>query len=204
MIDILNTIFKDDYNLEEVKKHNNRLYDFVNRNSNTLFVTIGDSWTYGYRLDEELYTDDLIAKNNYRINHTYGNIISDYFKYDYLNLCVPAINNIWMLKKYKQLKDIQHKLPYNNVLYFITLTEYGREIYTDFDWDEELHSYYYPQANTAKELAINLSEYISKQFLMYNDENLHLGINYVDNLYSDELKHNMLKQSWLEIILNKK
>ena len=138
MFELLEQTFVSDYSLPEVIKHK-RLYDFVPRDSDTLFVSIGDSWTYGYRLDDE----------GDRVSLTYGHYVSEILNADFLNLAVPATSNCWMLKKYQQLCSIADKLPYKEIKVFITLTEYGREILTDDDWDEQLNANY-KTAETAK------------------------------------------------------
>jgi hypothetical protein len=183
--DILDELFKADFQAPEAQDAG-RVYDFVSRDSDILFVTIGDSWTYGWRLDEE----------GDRVSLTYGNLISEAIGADYLNIAFPATNNLWMLEKYLQLSSIKHN--YSKIEVFITFTEYGREISTDFDLDPELNDLY-RKATSARELAQALADYTSSKLPV--SVNLHCGVNYVDNLYTHSC---FVNNSWLETILDKK
>jgi len=190
---IIDNLFADDYSLHEVVKHDNRLYDYVNCNSDTLFITIGDSWTYGYRLDGE----------GDRVELSYGNIISKRVGCDYFNLSIPAINNTWMVDKFIQLANAN--LGYKDVYVFICLTEFGRELNTEFDMDPQIHDLY-RQSKSCKDVAPCLAQYNSSRLLKNLKSNVHLmlGCNYISNLYPTDLQKYFLPMSWLEVLTKSK
>ena len=196
--EILHKEFESDFALEEVCKANGRLYDFVSVKSNCLFVTIGDSWTYGARLAEESNNDD-----NFRIDNCYGNLVSKSLNADFLNLSVPGINNLWMVNKYLQLIGIADLLQYERIDVFITLTEFGREIGSNFDLDPVLNDGY-RSATTPREVALALGEYEAQRILanLHPKVHLHLGCNYVSNIYPNSLQKFFVPQTWLEVLLD--
>ena len=60
-------------------------FDFVDRNSDTLVVTVGDSWTWGADLDSDL-----------RLQQVYGNLVSHHLSADFLNLGQSGSNNFFI------------------------------------------------------------------------------------------------------------
>jgi hypothetical protein len=197
--DIFNNTFEQDFALEEVQKIKGRLYDFVPTGSRRLFVSVGDSWTYGARLAEE------DANNHqYRVSHCYGSLIGQALGADFLNLAVPGINNLWMINKYLQLVDIADILPYDSIDVFVTLTESGREIGTDFDLDPILNDGY-RQATTPRQVAQALANYEATRILanLHPKVTLHLGCNYVTNIYPESLQPFFMPRTWLEVLLDR-
>lgn len=196
--DIFNNTFEQDFALEEVQKIKGRLYDFVPTGSRRLFVSVGDSWTYGARLAEEDANND-----QYRVSHCYGSLIGQALGADFLNLAVPGINNLWMINKYLQLVDIADILPYDSIDVFVTLTESGREIGTDFDLDPILNDGY-RQATTPRQVAQALANYEAGRILanLHPKVTLHLGCNYVTNIYPESLQTFFMPRTWLEVLLD--
>jgi hypothetical protein len=197
--DIFNQTFKQDFALEEVQKIKGRLYDFVPASSRRLFVSIGDSWTYGARLAEEDANND-----QYRVSHCYGALASQALGADFLNLAVPGINNLWMINKYLQLVNIADLLEYDCIDVFVTLTESGREIGTDFDLDPILNDGY-RQATTPRQVAQALANYEADRILanQHPKVKLHLGCNYVTNIYPESLQSFFVPRTWLEVLLDR-
>jgi hypothetical protein len=196
--DLLNSASPTDLELEEVKKVSHRgSYDLVESGKSRLLVTIGDSWTYGWRLNEEFANDP----EQGRITHCYGYLLAKHYGADSLNWSIPAINNLWMVDKYRTLIDLADNLDYDEILVFITLTEYGREIYTEFDSDPELNTMY-SQCNRPTDLARALSTYLSARLLQHSHPKiqLRLGLNYVNNLYSQDLATKFISPSWIECL----
>lgn len=198
--DLLDHHCSSDFNLEQVVKLSTRgPYDLLENNSNILLVTIGDSWTYGARLNEEFPADP----DRGRVEHCYGYQLAKYLKADFLNYSVPGANNLWMVDRYKSLLQLADQLHYEKIIVFIGLTEYGREISTDFDLDPVLNDRY-RLAKTPRDLAVVLSQYISDQLLsnLHPKINLILGLNYINNIYPVELSSYFLDKIWLECILD--
>jgi len=184
----------DDTNLTEVKNLKERgPFDFVCRNSETLFVTIGDSWTYGARLDEEDLSD-----SGFRIKNTYGYTISKHLNTDFLNISVPGINNLWMIEKLELL--IKNVSDYKNVRVILMMTEYGREFNTNFDMDPKLNQIY-KNCNSAYEVIKSTTAHYSNRIEKCSSNKVKIDIftNYVSNIYKNGKQTN-----WLEILCNKK
>lgn len=194
--DQLNAIFSKDFELEESTWRGP--FDFVERGSKNLFVTIGDSWTFGWRLDEETSTD----KDRYRIDHTYGGVISQQLGWDFLNVSIPASNNLWMIEKFQQICANADQLGYERIKVFITLTEYGREFYTDFDGAPALQESY-KSCQTPDDVARAISKHVADLVLENSNIEVNLGINYVSNLYPENLQSKIVPRSWLEILCDK-
>jgi hypothetical protein len=84
---------------------------------------------------------------------------------------------------------------------FITLTEYGREFFTDFE-DEIAPGVFekYKKCNRAVDIAQALGDQVAEILNIDSMVELETGINYVSNLYPDSLR--VLPRSWLEVIKN--
>lgn len=190
-----------DFNLDMVIKMGQRgAYDLIETNSDTLLVTIGDSWTYGARLDEE-FPDD---PERGRIEHCYGYHLAQHLKADFLNYSIPGANNLWMIDRYRTICELAEQSDYKNIIVFIGLTEYGREISTDFDLDPALNDLY-RLAKTPRDLAVALSQHITNQLLSTHNPKIKLvlGLNYINNIYPTELAPYFVDKIWLECILGK-
>jgi len=93
-------------------------YDFVARQSKSLCVTVGESWTWGA---------DLLD----RTRDVYGNTLSLELDADWLNLGLPGVGNHFIARKVCELDQIE--LEYDNVYVFCTFTELGRQLDSNYD-----------------------------------------------------------------------
>ena len=184
-----NNLFQKDFDLPESRWRG--VFDYHNQGQSNLLITIGDSWTYGWRLDADK-----------RVQQCYGGLVAKHYGYDFLNLSLPASNNLWMLEKYQQLCANADQISYDKILIVVTLTEFGREFWTDFDHDPELHQLY-KQASTARGIAQALANYTAHKFLSCSHPKVELvlGINYVSNIYPKTLLPLQLPSTWLEVLL---
>ena len=98
------------------------LFDFVSRNSDTLLVTIGASWTYGSELDPDL-----------RSTTVFGSQLAQRMSADWLNLAIPAQGNFWIAHMVERLSAIISKLNYSNIYCVCTFTDPTRWFNTQFD-----------------------------------------------------------------------
>lgn len=204
-LNAIDKIFDDqDRSLDEVINLGSRgCFDFVDRGSQKLVVTIGDSWTFGWRLPEEV-DGDHSQKEHHRISNTFGWHISQARDADYLNISVPACNNIWMTKKFCELAKIADEVSYTDIEVIMMMTEYGREFHTDFDFDPE-YGEIYQSCESIHDVALGLSQHIVSQLKQHQHDkiSLTLATNYVDYLYPQS-SIRRLDRSWLEILLNQK
>lgn len=103
---------------------NRNYYHEVDRSSNTLVITVGDSWTWGDALGKTTVNYD---DYEYRTEHIYGNILSNAIGADFINLGFPGFDNMRIMR---ELLDIYPTLTrtYNKCYIIFTLTESGREL----------------------------------------------------------------------------
>lgn len=88
-------------------------FDFVSRNSKNLLVTVGESWVWGAGLRN-------------RLHETFGNVVSDFFGWDWLNLGQPGASNFYIAERVEELANIIAKLDYDHVTTLCVFTEVGR------------------------------------------------------------------------------
>lgn len=96
----------------------------VDRNSNTLVIAAGDSWTWGDRLGKTTLTYD---DREHRTKHVYGSIVADALGADFINLGFPGRDNMYIMHS---LLDIFPTLTrtYKTCYIIFSLTESGREL----------------------------------------------------------------------------
>lgn len=97
--------------------------DFVSRNSDTLLVTVGDSWTWGAGLDSKQ-----------RKTQVWGNLVSVMIGADWLNLAQPGQSNQWMANRCRELYNISAELEYKKIVVVVVFTGAARSLDQDFDY----------------------------------------------------------------------
>ena len=97
-------------------------FDFVDKSSDSLLVTVGESWTWGSFL-----------KN--RLDEVFGNLVSTHFGWDWLNLAQPGSSNFFIAERVEELAKIAHQLEYKSIMIVCVFTEVGR----GFDSHHDLH-----------------------------------------------------------------
>lgn len=94
------------------------IYHEVFRGSSSLIITVGDSWTWGESLGDDLT----------RTKQIYGNHITEEFKSDWINVGVSAGSNSLIISKFFDVILSQLEMQYEEILVILTLTELGREL----------------------------------------------------------------------------
>ena len=115
-------------------------YDYVDRNSDTLLVTIGDSWTWGSGICNH-YTDAVNSTaedNDFRKKHLYGNLVSKERNWNWLNLCFYSAGNQWIANKVFELRALSPLLDFKEIIVMINFTSTGRWFNT---WQDSLTDY---------------------------------------------------------------
>jgi hypothetical protein len=97
--------------------------DFVSRNSDTLLVTVGDSWTWGASLNPSK-----------RKTQVWGNLVSEMIGADWLNLAQPGQSNQWMANRCRELYNISAELEYKKIVVVVVFTGAARSLDQDFDY----------------------------------------------------------------------
>lgn len=122
--------------------HNEQIwpYDYVDRGSDTLLVTIGDSWTWGAGIDGGIKDAETMTKqeNTFRVNNLYGNIISRDRDWNWLNLGIYSAGNQWIANKVFELRALEPLLKFKKIVVMCVLTSVGRWFYT---WQDSLVDY---------------------------------------------------------------
>lgn len=102
-------------------------FNFADRASDTLIVTVGDSWTWGSDLAES-NSDDA-----YRVQHLYGNLITQELNTDWLNLGLSATSNWWLTGMVEELAQLIPQLTYQQIHVICVFTGVGRWFHTQYD-----------------------------------------------------------------------
>lgn len=100
-------------------------YHEKDRVSDTLLMTVGDSWTWGDSLGNTsagLGRDD----RSYRLSKIYGNLVADDLVLDHINIGLPGLSNFDMLQRFRRVHAGLTR-SYQKVYVVFTLTEIGRD-----------------------------------------------------------------------------
>jgi lysophospholipase L1-like esterase len=97
-------------------------FNFVDRGSKHLVVTVGDSWTWGSDLSQDT-----------RLQQLYGNLIARHLAADFLNLAQPGTNNFFIAERVEELGAIVNQLGYEKIYLICTFTETGRSFNSHHD-----------------------------------------------------------------------
>jgi hypothetical protein len=189
-----------------------KLFDFVDRKSNTLVVTIGDSWTWGADLTQCLLNGTHLSRltdDDYRIHHVFGNQVANSLSADFLNLGESGSGNWHIYKKIQELQTIADQLAYKKVIVISVVTELGRDFNSCNDLDVDyrswllnnIHDYkdYYKffefiNSHIAQKIHDVISKFDSKFHWLFAN-------NFVDPIGVDVLKPWWVPQTWLQIII---
>lgn len=188
-----------------------KLFDFVDRRSKTLVVSIGDSWTWGADLTQEnikVAHLDRTKDDEYRIKHVYGNVLAHRIGADFLNLGEPGSGNWYIEKKLKELFAIQHRLNYDRVLVIAVFTDLGRDFNSHNDVEIDYRSWLLDNIRSSgdyyeflKFVNYNISQSIYKIIPNFFDRYQFIfSTNFVDPIGYDLLDPWFLPKTWLEII----
>lgn len=160
---------------------------YLNRSSDTVLVTAGDSWTYGDSLGATKVRNG-IDDTEYRLANVYGATMSARLDCDWINLALPGGSNALILD---WLESLLPKLKYKHIICALTLTESGRH--------EELN-YIKSRHVTQKQC---LEEILSSTYSRADDLNSYCKLIVAHN-FTDSIKSTVpLPRSWLEVMLNK-
>jgi hypothetical protein len=178
------------------------LYNFVNRNSDVLLVTIGDSWTWGSDISINNKDDSL------RVASVYGNILSNKVSADWLNLAISAQGNFWMADMVQELCEIIPKLHYKKIYVICTFTGIGRWFNTRFDTDIDYISWFRQNIKKTEDfdkLLIMLNERCVNKILdcteNFSHVELKVATNFVDHLGFDRLHQpQIIPTPWYQVI----
>lgn len=172
-------------------------FDFVDNNSDTLVVTVGESWTYG----ADVVEDD---NDPARLEHVYGALVAKELKADWLNLGQRGAGNFWIAERVEELSQILSKLNYQQVYVICTFTEPGRSF--DSQHDRYIDYITWFKENTPDKFLEFLNteciNRIKSALNTFNNVTLRIGVNFVDPCGFPNTKE-FLQKSWIDLIAEK-
>ncbi len=173
-------------------------FDFKSRNSNSLLVTIGDSWTWG---------DDITPTNNNqkRLDLVFGNILSLSLECDWLNLGQCGSGNFWLAEKVQELVQLIPSMSYKKIYVICTLTEVGREFNSGYDNHIDYISFL--NKNPITDVIKLLNEVVAEKIKLltqFDNVILRVGTNFVDHIGLDAIGEWLLPTPWLNLIAEPK
>lgn len=121
------------------KEHINP-YNYIDRGSDTLLVTIGDSWTWGSGINDG-YVDAVNStaqQTKFRLDNLYGNIISKEKEMNWLNLGFYSAGNQWITNKVFELRALTPLLNFKKIIVLVMWASTGRWFNT---WQDSMTDY---------------------------------------------------------------
>ncbi len=179
---------KDNLRLED----STQVYDVVSCDSDTLLITIGDSWTYGLMLTD-------------RSTQTYGKLVSEQLKADWLNISLPGQSNFWMTQRLIEAVNLIKNLDYSKIYIVCAFTEIGRSLVSHvdefIDYQEWVSSY------QGKDIYTDFLEFINVSCINHMNEHaakdpritVKIGMTWPDPLGFSTDK-NCFEKTWLDVI----
>lgn len=176
-------------------------YSFTNRNSKSLVVTVGASWTWGnfmpVNFDQVTATPE---QHEYRNKHLYGNIISEHLNADFLNLSANGLGNFWEADRLKEFADLLPTLDYKKIYVVWTTTCPGKGFNGPEDQDMDYVGLIQRITNFDQVLA-GMNEYAINKFItpLLNDPRVvfRTGTDCVTPIGFDSVQEYMLPSPWL-------
>jgi hypothetical protein len=174
-------------------------FDFIDRDSKILVVTVGDSWTWG---------SDLSLNNNneqYRRDNVYGNLVSKELNADWLNLGLCAQGNFWIASMVSELAAVIPKLEYQHIYLICTFSGALRWFNTKYDQHINYLAWFKDNAPKFDRLPAMLNclcvENIVKSVETYDHVTLKIGTNFVDAIGFDSLQpRQILPDPWYKVL----
>ena len=197
--------------------HNEHIwpYDYVDRGSDTLLVTIGDSWTWGSGISGKGVdaTNITAEQNDFRLNHLYGNIISQDRNWNWLNLGFYAMGNQWMVDKVSELRALLPLLEFKEIIIIINFTSTGRWFHTFHDSLTDYKTFFQTNKMTAVDDYENFLFDLNRKMLrdinvLINSEKrvkLLVGTNAVDHCGFDIIEEkSIIPLPWYRLLTDTK
>jgi hypothetical protein len=194
-------------------------YSFQNSNSDTLLVTVGDSWSWGMDLSgyndldnfaagDWIVVDGIISNiNNDRLTKVFGNLVSKEIGSDWLNLSIPGHGNFHMAELIECLAKIIPQLNYQKIYIICTLTEVGRWFNTEDDLflDHTKLMDLVETTGNVNDLLAELNRLAIDRILnsvnKFDHVKLLVGTNFVDPIGLDNLKSTqILTTPWYKLL----
>ena len=170
-------------------------FDFVDRSSQELLVTVGESWTWG---------SDLPISD--RLNCVFGNIVSTQMSADWLNLGQPGASNFFIAERIEELGLIVSNLNYKKIYLVCTFTEIGRGFNSHHDAHIDYHNWFQQNSIDTEHDFYKIFEFLNQDCInrirsVAEQHNIELlvGTNFVDAI-GIENEPGFLSTSWVKLL----
>jgi hypothetical protein len=162
-------------------------YHYANRGRSSLLITVGESWTYGDSIGQTKVREGR-DDTEYRLEHIYGNIISDAMQSDWINLALPGGSNYLMLSWLRDL--LKQDFKYDTITCIITLTESGR--HEDRVWFD----------NSLTELQAVLNTMVLRTYDAIDQLQIdYPGIKFISaHNFTDSADSRPIEKTWIEVM----
>lgn len=176
--------------------------------SNRLFISAGDSWTWGDSLGK--INDPAPAGHatvwlrddfEWRTTHIYGALIANRAGVDFINLGMPGHSNIEIIDT-TFLKLIPACQPnYRKITIVFTLTELCRELLSDPVWTDKIVNYHSIN-DFLQQYERLMFETIMHYQSQYPDIEIRVGRNFTYSFQENKavLEHRHLDKTWIDVI----
>jgi len=187
-------------------------YDYVDRGSDTLLVTIGDSWTWGSGICGPFDAGNITEEDDkFRVSNLYGNVISKEKKWNWLNLGFYSMGNHWMVDKVFELRGLVPHLHFKNIVVVCVMTGTARWFNTWQDSLTDHKKFFTTNKMTEQEdyenflIELNRKSLREIMLLCGSDERIQLlvGSNQVDHCGFDVLNTDqVIPLPWYKLLSN--
>lgn len=182
-------------------------FDFVQKASRKLVVTVGESWTWGDSLGQANHFTGIDDKE-FRLSNNYGGQLAKTLNADFLNVAEPGQSNLWIATQLHTILKNLHEFDYNEILIAVTLTEIGREFESELDAGRNYGELLADISNINdffKVLSTMISAEIQKSLDLINTITnkkikIFLGTNFVESNYPGP---GIFNKSWVQLIAEK-
>lgn len=170
----------------------NNVCHYQDRKSDSMIITVGDSWTYGDSLGKTRVREG-IDDTEHRLSHVYGGLIAEELKADWINLALPGISNRQMFIWLEQL--LARRVHSANTTCIITLTESGR--HEELEWlDVKLSTL----QNNLERMVDRTYSWIDQIQKRYPSIKFIVAHNFTDSRPNDRVT--VCDRTWLEVMSN--
>ena len=151
-------------------------------------ITIGDSWTWGDRLE---------AHGHNRLTNVYGYYLTQMLDADWENIAISGESNAWIAHQYQKVATAEY--DYDEVFIICTLTEVGREIN---NWNIDKRDYIkdFENCKTLVDVQNQTSNWIGSMLSTNTKHTVLFGCNFADSNYKNI---SVLDKTWIDLIAEK-
>lgn len=171
-------------------------FNFINNNADNLVVTVGCSWTWGANMTKN---DD----PEHRLKYNFGRVLADNLDADWLCLGQVGTGNFWLYQKVEEFVKLISSLKYKKIYIICTLTEVGRQCYTELDSHID-YADYFANNKYGTPLLEHLNEYAVSRIIAattpHSNVVLRIGTNFVDPIGVGIAGKHVVPKNWLSIL----